>query len=210
MEPESGKENSRSYGKRSSALGYTNIYSPILDVARDPRWGGRVVECYSEDPFLVGELGREAVLGLQENGVISTPKHFAVYSIPVGGRDEGTRTNPNISYREMKTIMLEPFRIAIQEAGALGVMSSYNDYDGGDPITGSYKFLTEILRNEWGFKGYVVSDSEAVEFIHTKHRVEPTPEDEVARAINAGMNVRTHFTPPPGFYKTFEEGYRNG
>ena len=153
----------------AKALGYTNIYSPILDIAQDPRWG-RVVESYGEDPYLVGELGKQMILGLQNEGIVATPKHFAVYSIPVGGRDGGTRTDPHVAPREMKTLYLEPFRKGIQEAGALGVMSSYNDYD-GEPVSGSYHFLTEILRQQWGFKGYVVSDSEAVEFLHTKHRI---------------------------------------
>ena len=80
----------------------------------------------------------------------------------------------------MKTLYLEPFRKGIQEAGALGVMSSYNDYD-GEPVSGSYHFLTEILRQQWGFKGYVVSDSEAVEFLHTKHRITPTEEEMAAQ-----------------------------
>jgi len=181
----------------AEALGYTNIYTPILDVSRDPRWG-RVVECYGEDPYLVGELGKQMIEGIQSHGLVSTPKHFAVYSVPVGGRDEGSRTDPQIAPREMMTLLLEPFRKAIQEAGALGIMSSYNDYD-GEPITGSYHFLTEILRKQWGFKGYVVSDSESVEFIKTKHRVVSTAEDAIALAINAGLNVRTHYTPPRDF-----------
>ncbi len=192
----------------ANALGYTNIYSPILDLAQDPRWG-RVVECYGEDPFLVGELGKKMVLGLQINGLVSTPKHFAVYSVPVGGRDEGTRTDPHVAPKEMRTLYLEPFRKAIQEAGALGVMSSYNDYD-GEPITGSYYFLTSILRNEWGFKGYVVSDSEAVEFLNTKHRVAPTAEDAVACAINAGLNVRTNFTKPEHFIIPLRQAVSDG
>lgn len=179
------------------ALGYTNIYSPILDIAQDPRWG-RVVECYSEDPYLVSQLGKQMILGLQKNNLVATPKHFAVYSIPVGGRDGGTRTDPHVAPREMRTLYLEPFRVAFQEANALGVMSSYNDYD-GIPVTGSPYFLTDILRKEWGFKGYVVSDSEAVEFIQTKHRIAKTPEEAAAISVNAGLNIRTNFTPPEDF-----------
>ena len=194
--------------QEAKVLGYTNIYSPILDLSRDPRWG-RVVECYGEDPYLVGELGKQAVLGIQSNGLVSTPKHFAVYSIPVGGRDGDTRTDPQIAPREVETLFLEPFRKAFQEAGALGVMSSYNDYN-GEPITGSYKFLTEILRNKWGFKGYVVSDSEAVEFIRTKHRVASTPEDAAVLAINAGLNVRTNFTPPQDYILPIRNAVKNG
>ena len=100
------------------------------------------------------------------------------------GRDAGTRTDPHVAPREMRTLYLEPFRKAFCEAGALGVMSSYNDYD-GEPITGSYHFLTEILRHEWGFKGYVVSDSEAVEFLYSKHNVAADAVDGVAQVINA-------------------------
>jgi beta-glucosidase len=192
----------------ANALGYTNIYSPILDLAQDPRWG-RVVECYGEDPYLVGELGKQMVLGLQSCGLISTPKHFAVYSIPVGGRDEGTRTDPHVAPREMRTLYLEPFRKAIQEAGALGVMSSYNDYD-GEPISGSSYFLTLILRNEWGFKGYVVSDSEAVEFLNTKHKVASTIEDAVACVINAGLNIRTNFSDPRNFILPLRLAIKDG
>ena len=192
----------------AKALGYTNIYAPILDIAQDPRWG-RVVESYGEDPFLVGELGKQMILGLQAEGIASTPKHFAVYSIPVGGRDEGTRTDPHVAPREMKTLYLEPFRKGIQEAGALGVMSSYNDYD-GEPVSGSYHFLTEILRQQWGFKGYVVSDSEAVEFLHTKHRITPTEEEMAAQVVNAGLNIRTNFTPPQDFILPLRRAIETG
>ncbi len=190
------------------ALGYTNIYSPILDLAQDPRWG-RVVECYGEDPYLVSELGREMILGLQRGGVVSTPKHFGVYSIPVGGRDGDTRTDPKVAPREMHTLYLEPFRVAFEEAGAKGVMSSYNDYD-GIPITGSRYFLTELLRERWGFRGYVVSDSEAVEFIKTKHRIVERDEEMVAEAVNAGLNIRTNFTPPADFILPLRRAVQEG
>lgn len=194
--------------KEAVALGYTNIYSPILDIAQDPRWG-RCVETYEEDPYLVGELGKQMITSLQKHNLVATPKHFAVYSIPVGGRDGKTRTDPHVAPREMRTLYIEPFRMAFQEAGALGVMSSYNDYD-GEPITGSYHFLTEILRQEWGFKGYVVSDSEAVEFISSKHKVANTYEDGIAQAVNAGLNIRTHFTPPADFILPLRKAVADG
>ena len=194
--------------KEAVALGYTNIYSPILDIAQDPRWG-RCVETYGEDPYLVGELGKQMITSLQRHNLVATPKHFAVYSIPVGGRDGKTRTDPHVAPREMRTLYIEPFRMAFQEAGALGVMSSYNDYD-GEPITGSYHFLTEILRQEWGFKGYVVSDSEAVEFISSKHKVANTYEDGIAQAVNAGLNIRTHFTPPADFILPLRKAVADG
>ena len=194
--------------KEAVALGYTNIYSPILDIAQDPRWG-RCVETYGEDPYLVGELGKQMITSLQKYNLVATPKHFAVYSIPIGGRDGKTRTDPHVAPREMRTLYIEPFRMAFQEAGALGVMSSYNDYD-GEPITGSYHFLTEILRQEWGFKGYVVSDSEAVEFISNKHKVADTYEDGIAQAVNAGLNIRTHFTPPADYILPLRKAVDNG
>lgn len=194
--------------KEAVALGYTNIYSPILDIAQDPRWG-RCVETYGEDPYLVGELRKQMITSLQKHNLVATPKHFAVYSIPVGGRDGKTRTDPHVAPREMRTLYIEPFRMAFQEAGALGVMSSYNDYD-GEPITGSYHFLTEILRQEWGFKGYVVSDSEAVEFISSKHKVANTYEDGIAQAVNAGLNIRTHFTPPADFILPLRKAVADG
>ena len=194
--------------KEAVALGYTNIYSPILDIAQDPRWG-RCVETYGEDPYLVGELGKQMITSLQKYNLVATPKHFAVYSIPIGGRDGKTRTDPHVAPREMRTLYIEPFRMAFQEAGALGVMSSYNDYD-GEPITGSYHFLTEILRQEWGFKGYVVSDSEAVEFISNKHKVADTYEDGIAQAVNAGLNIRTHFTPPAHFILPLRKAVDDG
>ena len=194
--------------KEAVALGYTNIYSPILDIAQDPRWG-RCVETYGEDPYLVGELGKQMITSLQKYNLVATPKHFAVYSIPVGGRDGKTRTDPHVAPREMRTLYIEPFRMAFQEAGALGVMSSYNDYD-GEPITGSYHFLTEILRQEWGFKGYVVSDSEAVEFISNKHKVADTYENGIAQAVNAGLNIRTHFTPPADFILPLRKAVDDG
>ena len=134
-------------GREAKALGYTNVYAPILDPARDPRWG-RVVECYGEDPFLIAELGKQMVLGMQEKGIASTLKHFAAYSVPKGGRDGNARTDPHIAPRELHNIFLYPFRRVIEEAGALGVMSSYNDWD-GIPVSGSHYFLTELLRQQY-------------------------------------------------------------
>ena len=192
--------------KEAVALGYTNIYSPILDICQDPRCS---VECYGEDPYLVGQLGKQMIQSLQKHRLVSTVKHFAVYSIPVGGRDGKTRTDPHVSPREMRTLYLEPFRRAFCEAGALGVMSSYNDYD-GEPITGSHHFLTEILRQEYGFKGYIVSDSEAVEFITTKHHVVSNEVEGVAQAVNAGLNIRTHFTKPEDFVLPLRQAIKEG
>lgn len=195
-------------GREARALGYTNIYSPILDVARDPRWG-RIVETYGESPFLGATLGEAAVRGLQSERVVSTPKHFAVYSAPKGGRDKKARTDPHVAPREVHQMYLKPFRQAFQEAGALGTMSSFNDWN-GLPVTGSRYFLTELLREEYGFEGYVVSDSRAVEQLHEKHRVEPNQKAAVERAVNAGLNVRTDFSPPDIYVEPLREGVRDG
>jgi beta-glucosidase len=202
------REIGRVTGREARALGYTNVYSPVLDLARDPRWG-RVIESYGEDPFLVGELGLEQVRGIQENRVVSTLKHYAVYSVPKGGRDGEARTDPQVTWRDVQTIFLPPFRRAIQEGGALGVMSSYNDYD-GIPVQGSRLFLTEILRQQWGFRGYIVSDSAAVEFIHTKHRTASTPAEGIRQAVDAGLNIRTNFTPPAEYAEPLRQLVRDG
>jgi len=184
-------------GREARVLGYTNVYSPILDLPRDPRWG-RTVECYSEDPYLTSVLGAIQVKAIQAEHVVSTPKHFAIYSIPKGGRDGATRTDPQATPREVEMIYLQPFRAAFQDAGALGVMSSYNDYD-GVPISASPYFLTDILRKRWGFKGYVVSDSKAVEYIESKHHVAADYPEAVRQAVAAGLNIRTEFTMPDVF-----------
>lgn len=195
-------------GREAKALGYTNIYTPILDPARDQRWG-RVVECYGEDPFLIAELGKQMCLGVQSQGVASTLKHFAVYSVPKGGRDGNARTDPHVAPKEMHQIFLYPFQRVIQEAHPLGVMSSYNDWDGA-PITGSKYFLTELLRNQFGFKGYVVSDSRAVEFIWEKHHVAPDFKDAIRQAVEAGLNVYTNFRMPEVYIVPVRELVKEG
>ena len=195
-------------GREAKALGYTNVYAPILDPARDQRWG-RVVECYGENPFHIAELGKQMVLGIQEQGVASTLKHYAVYSVPKGGRDGDVRTDPHVAPREMQQLYLYPFRRVIQEAAPMGVMSSYNDWN-GEPVSGSHYFLTELLREKFGFSGYVVSDSEAVEYILTKHHVVDSYKGAVKQAIEAGLNVRTNFTMPEVFILPLRELVKEG
>lgn len=194
--------------REARAVGYTNIYSPILDLARDPRWG-RVVDDYSEDPFLVAELGVRQARALQKGGVGSTLKHFAVYSIPKGGRDGLARTDPGVAPREMETLFLRPFERVIREASPLGVMSSYNDYD-GVPVSGSREMLIDRLRKGMGFLGYVVSDSDAVAFLFSKHRVAESPKDAIRMFIEEGGNVRTEFNPPENFVLPLRELVREG
>jgi beta-glucosidase len=202
------REIGRVTGREARALGYTNVYAPILDLARDPRWG-RVVETYGEEPYLASTLGVEMVKGLQEQDVTSTVKHFAVYSVPKGGRDGEARTDPHESWREVENILLAPFRAAFTKGGALGTMSSYNDYD-GIPVQASRFFLIDKLRGEYGFKGYVVSDSDAVKFIWSKHHVAADYKDAIRLAVNAGLNVRTEFNPPANFILPLRELVREG
>ncbi|HEX7027133.1 MAG TPA: glycoside hydrolase family 3 N-terminal domain-containing protein [Gammaproteobacteria bacterium] len=195
-------------GREAKALGYTNIYAPILDVARDPRWG-RTVETYGENPFHIAELGIRMAKGIQSQEVASTLKHFAVYGIPKGGRDGNVRTDPHVAPREMHELHLYPFRRVINEAQPMGIMSSYNDWN-GEPVTASRHFLTELLRQQFGFKGYVVSDSGAVEFVHDKHKVAKDYKEAVRQVIEAGLNVRTHFTHPRDFILPLRELVREG
>ena len=190
-------------GKEAKALGYTNIYAPILDVVRDPRWG-RTLECYGEDPYLISELGIQMVEGIQSQGIASTLKHFAVYSVPKGGRDGQCRTDPHVTPREMHEIHLYPFRKVITQAHPMGVMSSYNDWN-GEPVTASSYFLTDLLREEYGFNGYVVSDSDAVEFVYRKHQVAETYEEAVRMVLEAGLNVRTTFNQPSVFIEPVDD-----
>ena len=195
-------------GKEAKALGYTHIYSPVLDLARDPRWG-RVAECYSEDPYLVWELGLVQAKALRAAGVASTGKHFAVYSIPKGGRDGEARTDPHVAPREMEALFLWPWERVIRASGMQGVMSSYNDYD-GVPISGSKEFLTTILRQRFGFRGYVVSDSDAVEYLTSKHHVAADYKEACRQYLEAGGNVRTEFNSPSKFILPVRELVKEG
>jgi beta-glucosidase len=208
-DPSLVREMGRITGQEGRALGYTNVYAPTLDVSRDQRWG-RIEDTYGEDPYLASRLGVEMVKGLQENyAVASTGKHFAVYSVGKGAREGEARTDPQVSPREVENILLPPFRAAIKEGGMLGVMSSYNDYD-GIPVTGSKYWLTDRLRNDFGFKGYVVSDSAAVEYLYKKHAVAADMKDAVRQSIEAGLNVKTNFTRPDDFILPLRELVKEG
>ncbi len=196
-------------GREARMLGYTNVYAPILDVGRDQRWG-RYEEVYGESPYLVAELGIEMVRGLQHNHqVAATGKHFAAYSNNKGAREGMARVDPQMSPREVENIHIYPFKRVIQEAGMLGVMSSYNDYD-GIPIQGSYYWLMTRLRHEMGFRGYVVSDSDAVEYLYTKHGTAKDMKEAVRQSVEAGLNVRCTFRSPDSFVLPLRELVKEG
>lgn len=196
-------------GSEARLLGYTNVYAPILDVGRDQRWG-RYEEIYGEDPFLVAELGIQMVKGMQkDNKVAATAKHYAIYSAGKGAREGMARVDPQASPLEVENVHMYPWRRVIQEGGLLGLMSSYNDYN-GEPIQGSRYWLYERLRKDFGFKGYVVSDSDAVEFLHSKHHTTTDMKESVRQSVEAGLNVRCTFRSPDSYVLPLRELVKEG
>jgi len=155
----------------ANAAGIWQVLSPVLDLARDPRWG-RTEECYGEDPYLVSRLGVAAVYGWQgrgktigKNHISVTLKHFAGHGQPEGGRNLAP---VNYSERYFRETHLYPFEIAVKKANAQSIMASYNEWD-GVPNHVNKKLLTDILRGEWGFKGYVMSDGGGMNVTYQNH-----------------------------------------
>lgn len=196
-------------GREGRLLGYTNIYTPILDVGRDQRWG-RYEEVYGESPYLVAELGIAMTKGVQRDyQVAATAKHYIAYSNNKGGREGMARVDPQMSPREVENIHVYPWKRVIAEAGLLGVMSAYNDYD-GFPIQSSFYWLMTRLRGEMGFKGYVVSDSDAVEYLHAKHGTSENMKESVRQSVEAGLNVRCTFRSPDSYVLPLRELIHEG
>lgn len=196
-------------GREGRLLGYTNVYAPILDVGRDQRWG-RYEEVYGESPYLVAELGVEMTKGLQKDyQVAATAKHYIAYSNNKGAREGMSRVDPQMSPREVEMIHVYPWKEVIRRAGLLGAMSSYNDYD-GEPIQSSHYWLTERLRGEMGFKGYVVSDSDAVEYLYQKHHTAADMKEAVLQSVMAGLNVRCTFRSPDSYVLPLRELIKEG
>ena len=164
-------------------------YGPVLDLTRDPRWS-RVEETFGEDPVLSGILGASMVDGLgggnlsQKYATIATLKHFLAYAVPEGGQNGNYAS---VGIRDLHQNFLPPFRKAI-DAGALSVMTSYNSID-GIPCTSNHYLLTQLLRNEWKFRGFVVSDLYSIEGIHESHFVAPTKENAAIQSVMAGVDV---------------------
>jgi len=171
-------------GRDMAAVGVHQGLSPVLDVVRDYRWG-RVEETMGEDPYLVSVLGAAYVRGLQSAGVIATLKHFAGYSAARAGRNHGP---VSMGRRELMDIILPTFETAVALAGAGSVMNSYSDVD-GVPAAADHWLLTDLLREEWGFAGAVVSDYWAVPFLATMHRVAADTDEAGAQALDAGIDV---------------------
>ena len=170
------------------AVGARHGLAPVLDIARDPRWG-RVEETYGEDPVLAGTLGAAYVRGMQTedlaNGVLATGKHFLAHGISEGGRNHAP---VQVGPRELREVYAEPFAAAIREAGLATVMSSYSCVD-GLPGSGSAELLTDLLRGELGFQGMVVADYFAVSLLASYHRVAADRGEAAVRALSAGVDL---------------------
>jgi beta-glucosidase len=196
------------------ARGAHQALTPVVDVARDPRWG-RVEETYGEDPYLVAQMGIAAVRGFQGDAtfrdkrhVIATLKHFAAHGQP----ESGTNCAPvNVSERVLRETFLRTFRQAIQQGGALSVMASYNEID-GIPSHANRWLLRTVLRKEWGFRGFVVSDYYAITELNYRadvrgHAVAPDKKEACRLAVEAGVNIEL---PEPDCYLHLIELVREG
>jgi beta-glucosidase len=197
-------------GDEMSAAGTKQAFSPVLDLARDPRWG-RTEETYGEDPYLVARMGVAAITGLQgntfplidEHHVMATAKHFAAHGQPEGG----TNTAPaNYSERTLRETFLVPFKAAVQEAHAGSVMASYNEIDGVPSHINKW-LLGKVLREEWGFPGYIVSDGNGLQMLVETHHVAADKADAARKALAAGVD----FDLSDGsVYATIEEQVKQG
>ncbi|MBB6119830.1 glycoside hydrolase family 3 N-terminal domain-containing protein [Nocardiopsis algeriensis] len=171
-------------GERMRRVGVHQGLAPVLDVARDLRWG-RVEETVSEDPYLVGTVGSAYVRGLQSAGIVATLKHFVGYAASRGGRNLAP---VSMGPRELADTVLPPFEMALRHGGAASVMHAYNDND-GLPAAADAGLLTGLLREEWGFEGTVVADYFGIAFLETLHRVAGSPGEAAALALSAGVDV---------------------
>ena len=170
------------------AVGARHTLAPVLDIARDPRWG-RVEETYGENPVLAGAIGSAYVRGLQtgdlRDGVICTGKHFLGYGLPEGGMNHAP---VQLGPRELREVFAEPFAAAIRDSGLASVMNSYSAVD-GLPCAGSAAILTDLLREELGFDGLVVADYFAVALLITHHRTARDRAAAAAQALSAGLDL---------------------
>jgi beta-glucosidase len=175
------------------SVGAHHALAPVLDVARDARWG-RVEETFGEDPYLTASLGVAYIKGIQgdslEQGVIATGKHFIGYSASEGGMNWAP---PHLNWREVREVYMFPFEAAVRDAKLASMMNAYNEID-GIPCGSSKELLTDILRDEWGFDGTVVSDYFAINMLKEYHHAAPTKADAALAALEAGIDVDLPFT----------------
>jgi beta-glucosidase len=182
-DPELVNKAAEAVAQETRAEGVRQVLSPVINVVRDARWG-RVEETYGEDPLLTARMAVAFVTAFEKNGVVTTPKHF-VANLWDGGRDSNS---VHISERQLRDIYMEPFRAVFEEGGARSVMCSYNAVN-GIPCADDPWLLTDVLRKEWGFKGYVISDYGAASNILDDYHQAPTADGAAALMINAGMEV---------------------
>ncbi len=195
----------------ASARGISLVLSPVVDVARDPRWG-RIEETFGEDPFLVGELGVAAVEGLQGRGrqrtiapgrVFATLKHLTGHGQPESGRNIAPA---QISERTLREMFFPPFQQVVQRTGVDAVMASYNEID-GTPSHASHWLLQTVLRGEWGYQGAVVSDYDAIDMLYSFHHIAADMPAAARTALAAGVDADL----PNGFaYKTLASAVQRG
>jgi beta-glucosidase len=193
--------------RQMRATGMLYALAPVMDVARDARWG-RVTETYGEDPYLVSAMSVAFTRGMQgkdlREGVLVCAKHFLGYSVPEGGQNmAATKVGP----RELYDVYARPFEAAIRLANLAGVMASYSEFD-GVPIHVSRAVLTDMLRGRMGFTGTVVSDYNGVGWAQTRQRVAETPEEVGALALAAGMDVE--LPAVHGYGKALVQAVRDG
>ena len=192
-------------GDRGRYKGLT-FWSPNINIFRDPRWG-RGQETYGEDPYLTSRIGVAFVKGLQGDDpkyfkVVATPKHYAVHSGPEPDRHHfDAATN----VRDFYETYLPAFKACIREAGAYSVMCAYNRYM-GEACCGSPRLLQEILRDDWGFEGYIVSDCGAIRDIHENHKITKTAPEAAALAVKSGTDLNCGWVYNPALLKAVEEG----
>ncbi len=191
------------------ARGAQECLAPVLDLARDPRWG-RTEETYGEDPYLVTKIGLGAIRGFQGDGpwidkshVMATAKHFAVHGQPEGGTNVGTG---NLSERVVREYFLKPFEAAVKEGHVQTLMASYNEID-GIPSHSNKHLLDDILRHEWGFDGLVVSDYFGIDELIRVHHVAPSLDVAAKMSLDAGVDIELPFTSA---YPTLKEQVQQG
>ncbi len=183
--------------RQMRSVGAHHALSPVLDIARDARWG-RVEETFGEDPYLVARTGVAYVRGLQSkdlnNGIVATGKHFVGYGASEGGMNWAP---PHLAERELRDVYLYPFEAAVREGKMASMMNGYHELD-GVPCGSSKKLLTNILRDEWGFDGTVVSDYFAITMLNEYHHVVPNKQEAAFAALDAGLDVELPFTDSYG------------
>ncbi|GGT27149.1 beta-xylosidase/alpha-l-arabinosidase [Streptomyces chromofuscus] len=184
FDPALVEEMARRIGADLRSVGVHQGLAPVLDVVRDLRWG-RVEETIGEDPYLVGTIGAAYVRGLESAGIVATLKHFAGYASSAGARNLAP---VRAGVREFADVTLPPFELALREGGARSVMAAYTETD-GVPASADPALLTELLREEWGFTGTVVSDYFGIGFLQSLHRVAGTPAEAAHAALAAGIDV---------------------